>query len=71
MPTFGVSAGLLDRKHVQAMGTSVWEFLACLNWQTDAAGRVLGGKPLTAANFQDESCAQGILPTRPTATYAG
>ena len=54
-PTFRVSAGLLDPKHARAIGTSVWEFLACLSWQTDDAGRVLGGKPVTVADFQDRT----------------
>lgn len=44
-PTFRVSTGLLDPKHVRAFGGPypLWTYLWCLDHQTDSAGRVLGG----------------------------
>ena len=45
-PTFGVSSGLLDPRHVAAMGPAWAEFLLLLDRQTDADGTVNGGRPL-------------------------
>jgi hypothetical protein len=60
--TFPVSAGLLEGKHVNAMGIGLWCFLWCINRVTfdrkdDAGqswGQVLGGYPLTHQRIADE-----------------
>ena len=47
----GAKGGLLDRKHLQAMGEAVWLFLYFLMRQTEinkaGEGVVLYGKPLS------------------------
>ena len=45
-PTFGVSSGLLDPRHVAAMGSAIWEFLYLLDRQTSEDGRVNKGRPI-------------------------
>lgn len=41
-----VWSGLIEAKHVKAMGSAVWEYLWCLDRQTTPEGLVLGGKPV-------------------------
>ena len=41
-----ISAGLLDPKHIGAMGPALAEFLCLIDWQTDASGLVKGGAPI-------------------------
>lgn len=43
----GLHDGLLDPKHISAMGTSVFLYLWCLRHQTKSNGLVLGGSPIT------------------------
>lgn len=43
----GARNGLVDGKHIRAMGMSVWLFLWCLGRQTTADGDVLGGKEIS------------------------
>ena len=45
-PMFTISAGLLDPKHIGAMGPALPEFLCLIDWQTDTSGLVRGGKPI-------------------------
>ena len=44
--TFGVSSGLLDAKHVRAIGEALWVFLALVDRQTSEDGEVNAGRPL-------------------------
>jgi hypothetical protein len=52
MKGFGIEIknNLLDPKHITAMGSSVWEYMWCLDKMTkiddDGLGYVLGGKPI-------------------------
>ena len=46
-PMITVSNGLLDPKHVKAMGTASWEYLTLLDWQTSEDGTVRGGHAVT------------------------
>lgn len=41
-----VSNGLLDPRHIAAIGPAWAEFLCLLDWQTDASGLVKGGAPI-------------------------
>lgn len=43
----GARNGLVDGKHIRAMGMGVWLFLWCLGRQTTADGDVLGGKEVS------------------------
>lgn len=43
-----VKSGLLDPKHVTAIGPALWEFLLLVHWQTHDDGTVKGGKPIRA-----------------------
>ena len=43
----GARNGLVDGKHIRAMGMAVWLFLWCLGRQTTADGHVLGGKEVS------------------------
>jgi hypothetical protein len=45
----GVHDGILDKKHVDGMGSAVWLYLWCLRHQTRHNGLVLGGTPITYA----------------------
>ncbi len=55
--TFRTSSGLLEKKHRQKIGTSIWEFLWCIDRQTGPHGLVLGGRPVTLAEIADH---QGV-----------
>lgn len=46
-PTFRVSSGIIEVKHVHNIGEAIWVYLWCLDKQTGRHGRVLGGKPVT------------------------
>jgi hypothetical protein len=53
----GVKNGLLEPKHIQAMGEAVWLFLWCIDKvtkETDGWGVVLGGKPIRYAEVQQQ-----------------
>jgi|GEM_PF-6484198 len=45
-PTFGVSCGINDPRHVAAIGPAIWEFLYLIDRQTDEAGNVNKGAPV-------------------------
>jgi hypothetical protein len=47
----GVHDGILDQKHVDAMGAAVFLYLWCLRHQTKHNGLVLGGAPITYAQI--------------------
>lgn len=47
-PTFRVSSGLIDPKHMRRMGGALKVFLWCVNRQTDPSGLVLHGRPVRA-----------------------
>lgn len=49
----GVRNGLLDDKHRLAMGSAVWLYLWLIDHQTKSSSKVLGGKPIRAADVQD------------------
>jgi hypothetical protein len=49
--TFRVSSGLLDPKHVTAIGGALWLFLWCIDKQTGPHGLILGGCPITLAQI--------------------
>ena len=38
-----IAAGLLDPKHISAMGPALAEFLVLIDWQTSVSGMVKGG----------------------------
>jgi predicted DNA-binding transcriptional regulator len=42
--TFPVSSGLLEAKHVEAIGAAVWVFLVLVDWQTGDDGLVARGE---------------------------
>jgi len=44
--SFGLVNGLLDKQHFKRMGNAVWLFMWLVDRQTEAKGRVLGGKPI-------------------------
>ena len=48
-PMITVSAGLLDPRHLNRMGSALAEFLCLVDWQTDASGVVRGGAPVNIA----------------------
>ena len=48
-PMITISNGLLDPKHIAAMGPALAEFLCLIDWQTDASGVVRGGAPVNIA----------------------
>ncbi len=50
-PIITVSAGLLDPRHVKAIGTAVWTYLAVLDKQTSSDGTVNHGDPIAAAKL--------------------
>lgn len=50
----GLHSGLLDAKHIEALGKAVWLFLWCVRRQTDNEGWVLGGKVITARSIAGE-----------------
>ena len=50
-PIITVSAGLLDPRHVKAIGPAVWTYLALLDKQTKPDGTVNHGDPIAAAKF--------------------
>ena len=50
-PMITVSAGLLDPRHVKAIGTAVWTYLAVLDKQTSPDGTVNRGDPIAAAKL--------------------
>ena len=39
--------GLIESKHVSAMGEAVWLFLVLVDWQTDDEGWIAGCTPIT------------------------
>ena len=41
-----IAAGLLDPKHISAMGPALAEFLVLIDWQTSVSGMVKGGAPV-------------------------
>ena len=46
----GIKNDLLEKKHIEAMGSSVWFYMWCLDKMTSVSeegiGKVLGGKPI-------------------------
>ena len=50
-PMITVSAGLLDPRHVKAIGTAIWTYLAVLDKQTSPDGTVNRGDPIAAAKL--------------------
>ena len=48
----GLRSGLLDAKHVQAMGQALWLFGWYVDRQTDTAGTVLGGRTIIWAEVK-------------------
>lgn len=58
-PSFSIGArnGLLEQKHLDALGPAVWLYLWCLDKQPKNTDKVLSGRPITyqmfAANFPD------------------
>lgn len=44
----GAKSGVLEGKHIRAMGIAGWLFFWCLRRQTDKLGWVLGGKVITS-----------------------
>ena len=47
---FTVSSGLLEKKHVKAMGPAIWTYLALLDKQTKPDGTVNRGDPIAASS---------------------
>ncbi|HEX4500584.1 MAG TPA: hypothetical protein VH187_05340 [Scandinavium sp.] len=43
----GVHDGLIDKKHIETMGSAVWLYLWLIRHQTKSTGLVLGGTPIT------------------------
>ena len=52
-PMITISNGLLDPKHVKAIGPAVWTYFALLDKQTKPDGTVNRGDPITASKFGD------------------
>ena len=50
-PLITVSAGLLDPRHVKAIGPAAWTYLAVLDKQTSPDGTVNRGDPIAAAKL--------------------
>src|SRR5690554_4892102 len=48
----GLQDGLLEQKHMDAIGSAVWLFMWLVRRQTKD-GKVLGGKPLAYADFSE------------------
>ena len=50
-PMITISNGLLDPRHVAAMGSAIWEYFVLLDRQTSPNGTVNGGVPIQAAQL--------------------
>ena len=48
-----IATGLVDAKHIHAMGPALAEFLVLVDWQTDASGLVKGGAPVRIEEIAD------------------
>jgi len=64
-PTFRVSSGLIDPKHLRRMGASLKVFLWCVDRQTDPDGSVLYGGPVKLSQIASST---GVC-IRTTRTY--
>ena len=49
-----VSAGLLERKHVDAIGPAIWVYLWLLNRMPNNSGKVLYGRPIRASDIRKD-----------------
>ena len=53
-PFVGVTSGILDGKHMSAMGESIWLFMFLIQKQTSPDGRIFYGRPVTYSWIREQ-----------------